>query len=263
MAWIMDTYAMHVGHAVPAVVTGKPLVLGGSLGRREATGRGCMIATREALAHLGMSLKAATVAVQGFGNVGSAAARQLSRRGARVVAIGDKTGALWNPRGIDVDEAAAWVRQHGTLEGYVKGTAVTNDELLALEVDVLVPAALENVITTRNAAQIRAKVLCEGANGPTTASADPILDANGVFVIPDILANAGGVTVSYFEWVQNRAGYAWTEEVVNERLEDMMVRGFRDVLELSRSRQVSMRTAAYMLAMRRVAAVHELRGVYA
>src|SRR5690349_4640196 len=158
MAWIMDTYSMHVGHSVPAVVTGKPVALGGSLGRREATGRGCMIVTREALAHLGMPTKGATVAVQGFGNVGSAAARQLSRAGARVIAIGDKTGALYNPRGIDVDEAAAWVRRYGTLEGYIKGTTLTNDELLTLEVDVLVPAALENVVTTKNAAKIRAKI---------------------------------------------------------------------------------------------------------
>ena len=263
MAWVMDTYSMHVGHTVPAVVTGKPVALGGSLGRREATGRGCMIATREALVHLGMSLTGATVAVQGFGNVGSVAAQQLSRAGARVVGIGDRTGALYDARGIGVDEAAAWVRRHGTLEGYAKGTSLTNAELLTLDVDVLVPAALENVITTKNAARVRAKVVCEGANGPTTAEADEILEENGIFVIPDILANAGGVTVSYFEWVQNRAGYAWTEALVNERLEDTMVRGFRDVLELSRNRQVSMRTAAYMLSMSRVAAVHELRGVYA
>jgi glutamate dehydrogenase (NAD(P)+) len=263
MAWVMDTYSMHVGHSVPAVVTGKPVALGGSLGRREATGRGCMIAKREALSARGMSLMSATVAVQGFGNVGSVAALQLSRGGARVVAIGDRTSALYDARGIDVIEAAAWVRRHGTLEGYVKGTSITNDELLTLDVDVLVPAALENVITTKNAARVRAKIICEGANGPTTAAADPILEENGVFVIPDILANAGGVTVSYFEWVQNRAGYAWTETVVNERLEETMVRSFREVHELSRTRQVSMRTAAYMLAMSRVAAVHELRGVYA
>ena len=222
-----------------------------------------MIATREALSARGMSLKGATVAVQGFGNVGSVAAQQLSRAGARVVAIGDRTGALYNANGIDVHEAAAWVRRHGTLEGYVKGTALTNDELLTLDVDVLVPAALENVITTRNATRIRARIICEGANGPTTAAADPILEGKGILVIPDILANAGGVTVSYFEWVQNRAGYAWTEDVVNERLEATMVRSFREVLALSRTRQVSMRTAAYMLAVGRVAAVHELRGVYA
>ena len=263
MAWVMDTYSMHVGHPVPAVVTGKPVALGGSLGRREATGRGCMIATREALAHFGFSLQGATVAVQGFGNVGSVAAQQLSRAGACVVAIGDRTGALYHARGIDVDEAATWVRTHGTLEGYRRGTSLTNDELLTLDVDVLVPAALENVITTRNAAHVRAKIICEGANGPTTAEADEILEENGVFVVPDIVANAGGVTVSYFEWVQNRAGYAWTESVVNERLEEKMVRSFRDVLELSQTREVSMRTAAYMLAMSRVAAVHELRGVYA
>jgi glutamate dehydrogenase (NAD(P)+) len=263
MAWILDTYSMHVGRTVPAVVTGKPVALGGSLGRREATGRGCMIATREALTALGMPVKGTTVAVQGFGNVGSAAAQQLARMGARVVAIGDRTGALYNPRGIDVHDAAAWVRKHGTLEGYVKGVVLTNDDLLTLDVDVLVPAALENVITSHNAARIRAKIICEGANGPTTADADPILEENGVFVIPDILANAGGVTVSYFEWVQNRAGYAWTEELVNERLEAVMVRSFHDVLALSRTRRVSMRTAAYMLAMGRVATVHELRGVYA
>jgi glutamate dehydrogenase (NAD(P)+) len=263
MAWVMDTYSMHVGHSVPAVVTGKPVALGGSLGRREATGRGCMSATREALSARGMALPGSTVAVQGFGNVGSVAALQLSRAGARVIAIGDRTGALYNARGVDVDEAAAWVRKHGTLEGYAQGTSLTNAELLTLDVDVLVPAALENVITTKNAAGVRAKIICEGANGPTTAAADPILEENGVFVIPDILANAGGVTVSYFEWVQNRAGYGWTEDVVNERLEATMVRSFRDVLTLSRTRQVSMRTAAYMLAMSRVAAVHELRGVYA
>ena len=263
MAWVMDTYSMHVGHSVPAVVTGKPLALGGSLGRREATGRGCMIATREALAHRGMSLKGATVAVQGFGKVGSVAAEQLSRAGARVVAIGDITGALYNARGFGVEDAAAWARKQGSLEGYANGASMTNEELLTLDVDVLVPAALENVITTKNAARVRARIICEGANGPTTAQADEILEENGVFVVPDILANAGGVTVSYFEWVQNRAGYAWTEDVVNRRLEETMVRGFRDVLELSRTRRVSMRTAAYMLAMSRVAAVHELRGVYA
>ena len=263
MAWIMDTYSMHVGHPVPAVVTGKPVAMGGSLGRREATGRGCMIATTEALAHLGMPVKGASVAVQGFGNVGSVAAQQLSRAGCRVVAIGDRTGAIHNPRGIDVFEAAAWVRTHGTLEGYVNGDVITNGELLTLEVDVLVPAALENVITTRNASNVRAKIVCEGANGPTTAAADSILEEQGIFVVPDILANAGGVTVSYFEWVQNRNGYPWTESVVNDRLGEIMTRSFRDVLGLSRRHHVSMRTAAYMLSMSRVAAVHELRGVYA
>ena len=263
MAWIMDTYSMHVGHPVPAVVTGKPVAMGGSLGRREATGRGCMITTTEALAHLGMPVNGASVAVQGFGNVGSVAAQHLSRAGCRIVAIGDRTGAIHDAGGIDVFEAAAWVRAHGTLEGYVKGDVITNEELLTLEVDVLVPAALENVITTRNASRVRAKIVCEGANGPTTAAADSILEEQGIFVVPDILANAGGVTVSYFEWVQNRNGYPWTEAVVNDRLQEIMVRSFRSVLDLSRRHRVSMRTAAYMLSMSRVAAVHELRGVYA
>jgi glutamate dehydrogenase (NAD(P)+) len=263
MAWIMDTYSMHMRHTVPGVVTGKPVALGGSLGRREATGRGCMIATTQALAHLGMSVTGASVAVQGFGKVGSVAAQQLSGAGCRVVAIGDRTGARHDPRGIDVGEAAAWVRKHGTLEGYTKGDAITNDDLLTLPVDVLVPAALENVITTRNAARVRATIICEGANGPTTAAADAILEDQGIFVIPDILANAGGVTVSYFEWVQNRSGYPWTEAVVNDRLREVMIRSFDHVLELSRRHRVSMRTAAYMLSLSRVAAVHELRGVYA
>jgi glutamate dehydrogenase (NAD(P)+) len=263
MAWIMDTYSMHVGHSVPAVVTGKPVALGGSLGRRDATGRGCMVVTKQALEHLRLPVRGATVAMQGFGNVGSVAAQQLARAGCHVVAIGDRTGAIHNERGIDVDAASAWVRLHGTLEGFTKGELISNDVLLTLPVDVLVPAALENVITTKNAAQIQAKVVCEGANGPTTAAADSILEERGVFVIPDIVANAGGVTVSYFEWVQNRNGYAWTERMVNDRLDEIMVRSFHEVLVMSRRHEVSLRTAAYMLAVRRVAAVHELRGVYA
>jgi glutamate dehydrogenase (NAD(P)+) len=263
MAWIMDTYSMHMGHTVGAVVTGKPVDMGGSLGRREATGRGCTIATKEALGHLGLPVKGATVAVQGFGNVGSVAAQLLAREGCRVVAIGDRTGAIHDAGGIDVFEAAAWVRKHATLEGYEKGDRITNEELLTLAVDVLVPAALENVITTRNASKIRARIVCEGANGPTTAAADALLEEHGVFVVPDILANAGGVTVSYFEWVQNRNGYYWTEDLVNDRLREIMVRSFQGVLDLSRRHQVSMRTAAYMLSISRVATVHRLRGVYA
>jgi len=263
MAWIMDTYSMHVRHTVPAVVTGKPVGMGGSLGRREATGRGCMIATKEALGHVGLPVRGATVAVQGFGNVGSVAAQLLAREGCTVVAIGDRTGAIHDPRGIDVVEAAAWVRAHTTLEGYEQGDRITSDELLTLEVDVLVPAALENVITTKNASKIRAKIICEGANGPTTAAADAVLEEHGIFVVPDIVANAGGVTVSYFEWVQNRGGYYWSEELVNERLREVMVRGFKDVLDLSRRHRVSLRTAAYMLSISRVATVHRLRGVYA
>jgi glutamate dehydrogenase (NAD(P)+) len=263
MAWIMDTYSMHVRHTVTAVVTGKPVEMGGSLGRREATGRGCMIVTKEALKHLGMPVAGTTVAIQGFGNVGSVAAEMLQREGCTIVAIGDRTGAIHNAKGIDIADAIRYVKEKKTLEGYSKGDKITNDELLTLDVDVLLPAALENVITSKNASKIRAKIVCEGANGPTTAGADAILDDKGVFVIPDILANAGGVTVSYFEWVQDRGGYFWSEESVNDRLRDIMTRSFKDVLSLSRQHKVNMRTAAYMLAISRVSTVHKLRGIYA
>ena len=263
MAWIMDTYSMHVGHTVTAVVTGKPVEMGGSLGRREATGRGCMIVTRQALEHLGMPVAGTTVAVQGFGNVGSVAARLLQREGCRIVAISDRSVAIHDPHGIDIDDAIAYTAIHRTLEGYGRGETISGVDLLALDVDVLLPAALENVITAKNAGGIRARIICEGANGPTTAGADSILEENGVFVIPDILANAGGVTVSYFEWVQDRGGYFWTEQLVNDRLGDIMVNSFQAVLDLSKEHRVNMRTAAYMLAISRVATVHRLRGVYA
>jgi glutamate dehydrogenase (NAD(P)+) len=263
MAWIMDTYSMRMGHTVTAVVTGKPVEMGGSMGRREATGRGCMFVIKEALAHLGMNVRGTTVAVQGFGNVGSISAQLLAREGCRIVAVSDRTGAIHNANGLDVDDVIAYVRHNKTLEGYMKAQPLTNDELLTLDVDVLIPAALENVVTTKNAPKIRAKIICEGANGPTTAAADSILEEKGIFVIPDILANAGGVTVSYFEWVQDRGGYFWSEDTVNDRLKDLMVRSFRDVLELSRQHKVNMRTAAYMLSISRVATVHRLRGIYA
>ncbi len=263
MAWIMDTYSMRMGHTVTAVVTGKPVEMGGSLGRREATGRGCMIVTKGALAHLGMDVKGATVAVQGFGNVGSIGAQLLQREGCKIIAISDRTGGVHNKNGIDVDDAVAWVAKNKTLEGYPKGDKITNEELLTVECDVLLPAALENVITKKNAAKIRAKIICEGANGPTTPAADTILDEKGVFVVPDILANAGGVTVSYFEWVQDRGGYFWTEKVVNERLTEIMQHSFKAVLDLSKQHKVNMRTAAYMLSISRVATVHRLRGIYA
>ena len=263
MAWVMDTYSMHVGHTTTAVVTGKPIELGGSLGRREATGRGCMIVTKEALQHLGMPVKGTTVAIQGFGNVGSVAAELLAREGCKIVAIGDRSLSLYNKNGIDIDDAIAHVKKHRSLEGYNKGDTITGADLLTLDVDVFLPAALENVITTRNAGDIKARIICEGANGPTTAAADSILDEKGVFVIPDILANAGGVTVSYFEWVQDRGGYFWAEDLVNERLETIMKRSFHDVLKLSLERRLNMRTAAYMLAISRVASVHRLRGIYA
>ncbi len=264
MAWLMDTYSMHVGHTVNAVTTGKPVEMGGSLGRREATGRGVMFSAIQALEHLKMDVKGATVAVQGFGNVGSIGAQLLQHEaGCKVVAISDRTGGWHNPKGLDVDDAIAYVKKHRTLEGYGKGDAITNEQLLELAVDVLVPAALENVITTKNAKNVKAKIVCEGANGPTTAAADAILDEKGVFVIPDILANAGGVTVSYFEWVQNRGGYYWDEQTVNDRLKNIMVNSFRDVLKLSQQHKVNMRTAAYMVAISRVATVHRLRGIYA
>ena len=254
---------MHVGHTTTSVVTGKPVEMGGSLGRREATGRGVMLVTKEALERLGMKVQGATVAVQGFGNVGSVSAHLLAREGCKIVAISDRFGGWHNKNGLDIDDCIAWLKQNGSLQKYPKADPITNDDLLTLDVDVLVPAALENVITTRNVSKIRAKVICEGANGPTSAAADTMLDEKGIFVIPDILANAGGVTVSYFEWVQDRAGYFWSEETVIRRLTDIMVKSFKDVHDLARQHKVNMRTAAYMLAISRVATVHRLRGVYA
>ena len=263
MAWIMDTYSMHQRHTVTSVVTGKPVAMGGSLGRREATGRGVKIVVREALRELSIPVHGTTVAVQGFGNVGSIAARLLEEEGLTVVAISDMTGGVYNPNGIYINEALKWIAEHKFLEGFPHGEPITNEELLELEVDVLVPAALENVITKRNAPNIKAKIIAEGANGPTTAPADLILEDKGVFVIPDILANAGGVTVSYFEWVQNREGYFWSEELVIKRLREVMIRSFHNVLDYARQHDVNMRTASYMLSIDRVAAVHRMRGIYA
>ena len=263
MAWIMDTYSMHRRHSVTAVVTGKPVEMGGSLGRREATGRGCMIATREALKHRGLPLKGAKVAVQGFGNVGSIAALLMEQEGVKVVAVSDVSTAIYNGQGIPVADAMQWVREHRYLSGYPGAETIRPEELLTLDVDVLLPAAVENAITRKNAPHITAKVICEGANGPTTPGADKILEEKGVFVIPDILANAGGVTVSYFEWVQDRAAYFWDEPTVNQRLEQILTRSFLDVLSVAQRHGVNMRIAAYMLAIERVAAVHRLRGLYA
>jgi glutamate dehydrogenase (NAD(P)+) len=263
MAWVMDTYSMHMRHTASAVVTGKPLELGGSAGRKEATGRGCMIVTREALKELGMPVRGTTVAVQGFGNVGSIAALLLEREGCRITAIADRTGGVHNPQGVDITAAIEYVRRNRDLAGFSGGDPITNDELLTLDVDVLLPAAMENVITSKNAPKLQARIICEGANGPTTAAADAILEEKGIFVIPDILANAGGVTVSYFEWVQNRGGYYWTEETVNSRLEEIMTRSFTEVRAMARQHKVNMRTAAYMLSISRVSTVHKLRGIYA
>ncbi|MGB7211915.1 MAG: Glu/Leu/Phe/Val dehydrogenase [Gemmatimonadales bacterium] len=263
MAWIMDTYSMHKRHTVTAVVTGKPIEMGGSLGRREATGRGVMFVTREALKRLKIPLEGARVVVQGFGNVGSISAKLLRERGASIVAVSDKQGGIHNPKGLDIPEVLAWVRDHRFLQGYPKAEAVSNADLLGLDCEVLVPAALENVVTSENARAVRAKVICEGANGPTTAAADTILEEKGIFVVPDILANAGGVTVSYFEWVQDRGGYFWEEDLVNERLERIMVRSFDEVVGMADRQKVNNRIAAYMLSIERVAAVHRLRGLYA
>jgi glutamate dehydrogenase (NAD(P)+) len=263
MAWIMDTYSMHKRHTVTAVVTGKPVAMGGSLGRREATGRGCMFVTREALARYGLSLAQAKVAVQGFGNVGSIGAELMAQAGASIVAVSDKSGAFYNPQGLDIPDLIAWVREKRQLAGYPKAEQIAANELLTLPCDVLVPAALENVITKKNAPHIKAKIICEGANGPTTAAADKILEDKGIFVIPDILANAGGVTVSYFEWVQDRGGYFWDEETVNRRLESIMTRSFAEVAAMADRHKVNMRIAAYMVAIDRVATMHRLRGMYA
>ena len=263
MAWIMDTYSMHKRHTVTAVVTGKPVEMGGSLGRREATGRGCMIVTREALRKLRMPIAGTRVAVQGFGNVGSIAAQLMEELGLTIVAVGDKSGGVYNPKGLRIKELQQHVRQHRFLSEYKEAEQISNDQLLTVECEVLVPAALENVITSQNARDVKARIICEGANGPTTANADKILEESGVFVIPDILANAGGVTVSYFEWVQDRGGYFWDEETVNHRLERIMVRSFEEVAAMAGKHGTNMRIGAYMLAIERVAAVHRLRGMYA
>jgi glutamate dehydrogenase (NAD(P)+) len=263
MAWIMDTYSMHKRHTVTAVVTGKPIAMGGSLGRREATGRGCMFVTREALKRLKVPVQGARVAVQGFGNVGSIAAELMEGQGMKVVAVSDKSGGVYNENGLHIQDVIHHVRQRKFCAEYKEAQHVTNEELLTLDCDVLVPAALENVITSHNAAKIKAKIICEGANGPTTAGADRILEENGVFVIPDILANAGGVTVSYFEWVQDRGGYFWDEDTVNQRLERIMVHSFDEVVGMATRHGINLRIGAYMLAIDRVAAVHRLRGMYA
>jgi glutamate dehydrogenase (NAD(P)+) len=263
MAWIMDTYSMHVGHTETAVVTGKPVEMGGSLGRREATGRGVMIVTREAAKHLGFDIEGATVAIQGFGNVGSVSAELLDAIGARIVAVTDWKGGVHNEKGLDVAALVEYTHQHKTVAGFTGGTALSNDDLWGLDVDVLIPAALENQITIENAPTIRATVVVEGANGPTTPDAHDHLHQRGVFVVPDILANSGGVTVSYFEWVQDRYGYFWDLSDVNSRLEKKMCEAFDDVLQTSLKYRVDLRTAAYIVAIARVGTVTRMRGMYA
>jgi glutamate dehydrogenase (NAD(P)+) len=263
MAWIMDTYSMHVGRTETAIVTGKPVILGGSEGRREATGRGVMICTREAAAHLELDLAHATIAVQGFGNVGSVSADLLNKLGARIVAVTDWKGGVYNKAGLDVPKLIAWTREHKTVDGFPDAEPLTNEDLFGLDVDVLIPAALENQISADNAASIRARIVVEGANGPTTPDAHKMMHERGIFVVPDILANAGGVTGSYFEWVQNRHGFYWTETDVNQRLEAKMVEAFHAVLKISLKYNVDMRTAAYIEAIDRVATVTRMRGMYA
>src|SRR5262245_59951026 len=263
MAWVMDTYSMHVGHTTTPVVTGKPVELGGSLGRREATGRGVMIATRAAAKHLRLNLQGATVAVQGFGNVGGISAALLAEAGAKIVAVSDWKGGVYNKAGLDVPKLMAHVQKNKTVAGFADADALNPPDLFTLGVDVLIPAALENQITNENAPLIKARVVVEGANGPTTPEANRLLHERGIFIVPDILANSSGVTTSYFEWVQDRYGYFWTEKEVNERLESKMCEAFNAVLQTSLKYKVDMRTAAYIVAISRVATVTRMRGMYA
>jgi glutamate dehydrogenase (NAD(P)+) len=263
MAWVMDTYSMHVGQTITSVVTGKPVSLGGSRGRREATGRGISVVTDQAIRHLGMVPAETSVIVQGFGNVGSNAAKILWDKGYKIIGIGEFDGALYNPKGIDISELLEHKARTGSIHKFAGAAPFDQEAILLQKCDVLIPAATENVITSHNAAQLQCRILCEGANGPTTTVADDILAQKGVFVIPDILANAGGVTTSYFEWVQDRMGYFWTEDEVNQRLDRIMMDSFNDVLQYSIAHNVNNRIAAYMLAIDRVAHTTKQRGIYA
>jgi len=260
---MMDTYSMHARHTVTAVVTGKPVELGGSAGRREATGRGLLFVATEAAKKFGYSISDTRVVVQGSGNVGGIAAQLMNAEGYKIVAISDIHGAVHNPKGLNIPQVLKYLGQHKTLEGFPEADSVSNHELLELDCDILLPAATENQITSKNADKIKCKILCEGANGPTTAAADDILQEKGIFVIPDILANAGGVTVSYFEWVQDRMGFFWKEDLVNERLKDIMVTSFNEVVHYAEAHKVNMRIASYMLAIDRVAYDTRMRGIYA
>ncbi|MFN3386330.1 MAG: Glu/Leu/Phe/Val family dehydrogenase [Candidatus Thermochlorobacter sp.] len=263
MAWIMDTYSMHVQRTETAVVTGKPVILGGSLGRREATGRGVMICTLSAMDKLGMSPTSSRVVVQGFGNVGSVSAKLLYDQGCKIVGISDISGGYYNPNGHDIPKALEYVAKNGSLAGYSEGDHITNEELLELPCDVLVPAAKEDQITTRNAHKLQCRLIVEGANGPMTADAEPIIFDRGIRTVPDILANAGGVTVSYFEWVQDRQGYFWSMERVNRRLERAMRNAFEAVYHTAMTHKQTLRIGAYILAIDKVAKTLKLRGIYA
>jgi glutamate dehydrogenase (NAD(P)+) len=262
MAWMMDTYSAQKGYSVPGVVTGKPVEIGGSLGRREATGRGVVTCLVEACKHLGAPLEGLRVAVQGYGNVGSNAARIAAARGARVVAVSDVKGGIHLPGGLDLAKVEAWAKENGTVVGFPGADTVTNAELLTLDCDALVPAALQGQLTAKNAGDVRARIVVEGANGPTSLEADAILRERGVFVVPDVLANAGGVTVSYFEWVQDAQQFFWTEEEVNGRLITIMTRAFQEVLAVALQRKVDLRTASLMRGIGRVCTAKKLRGVF-
>jgi glutamate dehydrogenase (NAD(P)+) len=263
MAWIMDTFSMHARHTVTAVVTGKPVALGGSLGRREATGRGVLFTVNEAIKRFNLTPPQTSVVVQGSGNVGGIGAQLMHEKGYKVVAISDVGGGIYNSNGLDIPKVLEYLQKNRSLEGFNGADHVGNKELLEIECDVLAPCATENQITSENADRIKCKILAEGANGPTTPKADKILHDKGIFVIPDILANAGGVTVSYFEWVQDRMGYFWSENEVNARLEDKMVASFNELCHYAGKHDVDTRTAAYMLAIDRVAYDTRMRGIYA
>lgn len=263
MAWIMDTYSMHVRQTVTSVVTGKPINMGGSRGRSAATGRGVSVSCDQALRYLGMQPQDCRVIVQGFGNVGSNAALLLQGKGYQVIGIAEWDGALYNAAGIDIPALIEHRRTTGSIRGFAGASEANSDELITTACEILIPAAHENVITSRNAGAVKARILVEGANGPTTPEADTILEQNGVFVVPDILANAGGVTASYFEWVQDRMGYFWTEDEVNDRLDRIMMTSFTDVIRYAESHSVNNRIAAYMLAIDRVAYTTKQRGIYA
>ena len=262
MAWIMDTYSMRVGHTVTSVVTGKPVEMGGSLGRREATGRGCMLVTKEALAHLGMPMKGTSVAIQGFGNVGSYAATTLASSGVKIIAVTDHSGGLHNPDGIDARALQRHVAEHGGVAGFSGGDSLTNAELFSLECDILIPAALEAQITGENAPKLRCKILAEAANGPTTAEGDEVLRGSDIFLLPDILCNSGGVTVSYFEWVQNIQNFSWTEIEVNDRLYRILEKAFQDVMHFAKRNRLWMRDAALAIGVNKVVQAKRARGLY-
>ena len=262
MAWIMDTYSMNVGHSVPSVVTGKPIALGGSKGREDATGRGCVFTILELLKRTNRSIDGLRVVVQGFGNVGGTAARLIQKEGAKVVAVSDYKGGIYQASGLDIPSVTSHAKEAGQVGGFADSDRVSNEELLELDCDVLIPAALGNQITAMNANRIRAQIVAEGANGPTTPEADRILQERGITVIPDILANAGGVTVSYFEWVQGLMEFFWSEEEVYQRLNRIMTQAFESTWNMAQNEQVDLRTAAYMLAVSRVAEAGTLSGVY-